>query len=115
VYWIDLQSWIQYKLALGMAVPDGHDAQACNDTAMAVLKRYGIRRSDIILSINDTTNASIATDRLIAGMDGTCNMHLANLACDHVTRKRKRTLNKKIIDSFEKCEDLHLVMCQMIG
>jgi hypothetical protein len=28
---------------------------------MAVLKRYGIRRSDIVLSINDTMNTSLAT------------------------------------------------------
>ncbi|CAM6002938.1 unnamed protein product [Sphagnum balticum] len=93
-YWIDLQLWIRYKLALGLAVPDGHNAQTCNDAAMAVLKRYGIRRSDIVLSINDTTNTSLATSRLIVGTDGTCNMHLANLACDHATGKRKRTVKK---------------------
>ncbi|CAM6017382.1 unnamed protein product [Sphagnum balticum] len=82
---------------------------------MAVLKRYGIRRNDIVLSMNDTTNVSITTSRLIANADGTYNMHLANLACDHMTGKRKNTLNKEIVDSFEECEDLHLVMCQMIG
>jgi hypothetical protein len=87
VYWIDLQSWIRYKLALGLAMPDGHNTQACNDAAMAVLKRYGIHRSDIVLLINDTTNTSFATNRLIVGTDGTCNMHLANLAYDHATGK----------------------------
>jgi hypothetical protein len=51
---------------------------------------------------------------LIACVDGTCNMHLVNLACDHATRTRKRTLNKEIVDSFEECEDLCLVVCQMI-
>jgi hypothetical protein len=61
VYWIDLQSWIRYKLALSLAVPNEHNAQACNDAAMAVLKRYGIRRSNIVLSINDTMNTSFAT------------------------------------------------------
>jgi hypothetical protein len=66
---------------------DGHNAQACNDVAMAVLRRYDIYRSDIILSINDTTNASIATSQLILNIDGTCNMHLANLAYDHATGK----------------------------
>jgi hypothetical protein len=109
-YWIDLQSWIRYKLALGLAVPDGHNAQACNDATMAVLKRYGIRRSDIVLSINDTTNTSLATSRLIVGTDGTCNMHLANVVCDHATRKRKRTINKEVVDSFEECEDLRLAV-----
>ncbi|CAK9209441.1 unnamed protein product [Sphagnum troendelagicum] len=115
MYWIDLQSWIRYKLALSSAVPDGHYAQACNDAAMAVLKRYGIRRSNIVLSINDTMNTSLATSRLIVGTDGTCNMHLANLACDHATGKRKRTLNNETVDSFEECEDLCLAVRRMIG
>ncbi len=114
VYWIDLQSWIRYKLALGLAVPDGHNAQACNDATMAVLKRYGIRRNDIVLSINDTTNTSFATSRLIVGTNGTCNMHLANLACDHATGKRKRTVNKEVVDSFKECEDLRLAVHRMI-
>jgi len=87
----------------------------CNNAAMAVLKRYDIRCSDIVLSINDTTNTSLATSRLIVGIDGTCNMHLANLACDHATGKRKRMVNKEIVDSFEKCEDLRLAMRRMIG
>jgi hypothetical protein len=79
------------------------------------LKRYGIRRSDIVLSINDTTNTSLVTGRLIVVTDGTCNMHLPNLACDHVTGKRKRTVNKEIVNSFEECEDLRLAVRQMIG
>jgi hypothetical protein len=110
-----MQSWIRFKLAFDLAVPNGHNTQACNDAAMAVLKCYGIHRSDIILSINDTTNTSLATNRLIDGTNGTCNMHLANLACDHVTGKRKRTVNKEIVNSFEECEDLHLVVRRMIG
>jgi len=82
---------------------------------MAVLKHYGIRHNNIVLSINNTTNTSLATSRLIVGSDGTCNMHLANLACDHATGKRKRTVNKEIINSFEECEDLRLAVCRMIG
>lgn len=101
-------------MVLSLAVPDGHGAQACNDAPMAVLKRYGICRNDICLSINNTTNASVATGRLIVDANGTCNMHLANLACVHVTGKRKRMLNKEIVDSFEECKDLRLVVCRMI-
>jgi hypothetical protein len=96
-------------------VLNGHNAQACNDAAMAVLKCYGIRYNDIVLSINDTMNTSLATSRLIVGADGTCNMHLVNLACDHATGKRKRTVNKEIVDSFEECEDLRLAVRRMIG
>ncbi|CAM6069157.1 unnamed protein product [Sphagnum tenellum] len=79
--------------ALDLAVLDGHNAQACNNAAMAIVKRYGIRRSDIVLLINDTTNTPLATSRLIVGTDGACNMYLANLACDHAIGKRKRRLS----------------------
>ncbi len=61
MYWIDLQSWIRYKLVLGLVVLDGHNAQACNDAVMVILKRYDICRNDIILSINDTMNMSLVT------------------------------------------------------
>ncbi|CAM6007401.1 unnamed protein product [Sphagnum balticum] len=80
-------SYILMMPAFGLAVPNEHNAQACNDAAMAVLKHYGIRRNDIVLSINDTMNTSFATSQLIIGTDGTCNMHLANLACDHAIGK----------------------------
>jgi hypothetical protein len=33
-------------------MPNKHNAQACNDAAMAILKRYGIHYNDIVLSIN---------------------------------------------------------------
>jgi hypothetical protein len=82
---------------------------------MAVLKRYNIHRSDNIMSINNTTNTSVATGQLIAGANDTCNMHLPNLAYDHAIGKRKRTLNKEIIDSFKECEDLCLAMHRMVG
>jgi hypothetical protein len=81
---------------------------------MVVLKHYGIRHNNIILSINDTTNVSVATGQLIAGTNGTCNMHLENLACDHMTGKWKRMLNKEIVDSFKECEDLPLAVHRMI-
>jgi hypothetical protein len=42
-------------LALGLAMLDRHNA------TMVVLKRYDICRSDIVLSINDTTNVSVTT------------------------------------------------------
>jgi hypothetical protein len=42
------------QIALDFALPNGHDAQACNDVTMAILKRYDIHHSNIILSINNT-------------------------------------------------------------
>ncbi len=77
------------------------------------MKHYNICRSDIVLSINYTTNTSLATSRLIVSTDGTCNMHLVNLACDHAIGKRKKTINKEIIDSFEECKDLCLAVRRM--
>jgi len=46
MYGIDLQSWMWYKLAFGLAVPDKHNTQTCNDAAMAILKRYNIHCND---------------------------------------------------------------------
>jgi hypothetical protein len=57
---------------------------------------------------------SVVTSRLIVGVDGTYNMHLANLAYNHTTGKQKRTINKEIVNLFQECEDLHLVVCRMI-
>jgi hypothetical protein len=91
-------------------MPNKHNAQACNDAAMAILKRYGIHCNDIVLSINYTINTFVITSRLITGANGACNMHLVNLASDHTTGKRNRMLNKEIGDSFEECEDLRLVV-----
>ncbi len=110
MYWIDLQSWIQYRLVLGLAVLDRHDTQMCNDVAMAILKHYDIHCNNIILSINNTTNMFVVIDRLIVDADDTCNMHLVNLACNHAIGKGKRTFNKEIVNSFEECEDLCLAM-----
>jgi len=72
---------------------DGHNTQAYNGMAMAVLKHYGIRRNDIVLLINDTINVSVVTNWLIVGADGICNMHLVNLTCNHAIGKWKRTLD----------------------
>jgi hypothetical protein len=82
---------------------------------MAILKRYSIRRNDITLAINDTTNAFITTGSLIASTNDTYNMHLANLVCDHTIGKQKMAFNKEIINSFEECEDLRLAVRRMIG
>ncbi len=40
-------------------MPNKHGAKVCNNVAMAVLKCYGIHRSDIILPVNDTTNVFV--------------------------------------------------------
>ncbi len=42
-------------------MPNRHDVQACNDAAMAILKRYGIHCNDIVLSINYTINMFVTT------------------------------------------------------
>jgi hypothetical protein len=74
VYFIDPVCWVCYKLALGLAVPTGHGAEACAEAAWVILRRYGIRQEDIDRSMNDTTNASVATGRLLAG-------GMAHVAC----------------------------------
>jgi hypothetical protein len=106
VYWIDPHTFNRYKLALGLAVPNGHRADECEEAAMEVLGRYGITKNDIFATVNDTTNASVATGRLLAGENGDCTMHVANLVCDHAMGKRTRSKNKQIVDSFPECESV---------
>ena len=114
MYFIDPVCWVRYKLALGLAVPTGHGAEACAEAAWVVLRRYGIRKEDIDRSMNDTTNASVATGRLLAGRDGTCGMHVANLVADHASGKRVRTEKRIVVDDFPPCENLRVKLRKMI-
>jgi hypothetical protein len=75
---------------------------------MAVLKCYDICCNNIVLSINNMINASVATSQLITNANGTCTMHLVNLAGDRTIEKR--TLNKENVDSFKESEDVRLVV-----
>lgn len=108
VYWIDPVKWKRYKVALGLAIPDGHSADACAAAARSILSRYDIQDTDLYMSINDTTNASVATGRRLTGEDGDCHMHMANLVADHACGKRTRSENHVIIDSFPQCESLRV-------
>ena len=73
---------------------------------MTVLGRFGIVKADLFVSVNDTTNASVATGRLLANEDGESRMHVANLAADHAFGKRVRTKDKVVVDSFPPGNDL---------
>jgi len=92
--------------ALGLAVPTEHAASECNDAALAVLRRYSITKRDIFANVNDTTNSSAATGRLLAGEYGSCVIHKANLVCEHATGERKRYARNVIMDNFPACEAL---------
>ena len=96
VYFIDPVCWVRYKLALGLAVPTGHGAEACAEAAWVVLRQYGIRKEDIDRSMNDTTNASVATGRLLAGHDGT----MAHVACMLLTSLR--TMHRESVSALRK-------------
>ena len=82
----------------------GHSTAACAEASLEVLVRCGIVQSDIYKSVNDTTNASVATGRDLAGEEGTCVMHVANFIADHASGKRTCTANKHVIDSFPECK-----------
>ena len=105
IFFIDPLSWKLTKLAVGLATPENHSAQACHDAALEVLARYGIEKADIFCSVNDTTSAAVATGRLLSGEKGDCSMHMANLVTDHATGKKTRSENRVIVDSFPACND----------
>jgi len=115
VYWIDMESWETHKIALGLAMPADHSAGACAAAVLDVLRRFGVTQDDIFRSFNDTTNAAVATGRLLAGEDGTCHMHVAQLVADHATGKKKRTSKKVVVDSFDECDALRCKVRDMIG
>jgi hypothetical protein len=66
VYWINPFTFRCYKVALDLDVPNGHLAIECDEAAMTVLSRFGILKSDLFVSVNGTTNASVATGCLLA-------------------------------------------------
>ncbi|KAF0705468.1 hypothetical protein As57867_007015, partial [Aphanomyces stellatus] len=37
VNWIDLHIWTRYKLGMGLAIPGGHNAEACKEAALVIL------------------------------------------------------------------------------
>ena len=97
-----------------MATPDGHSADVCSEAALHVLNRYDIQKSDIYVSVNDTTNSAVATGCALARKDGDCMMHMCNLVPDHATGKRVRTRQKAVVDQFTECEALRQKTHQMI-
>ena len=105
VYFIDPVCWVCYKLALSLVVPTGHGVEACAGAAWVVLWRYGIRQEDIDRSMNDTTNAPVATGRMLVGRNGTRDMHVANLMAYHTSGKRVRTEEDRIVvDEFPRAK-----------
>ena len=114
IFFIDPQSWRLTKLAVGLATPENHSAQACHDAALEVLSRYGIKKEDIFCSVNDTTNAAVSTGRLLSGEKGDCSMHMANLVTDHATGKKTRSVNRVVVDSFPACNDIRNKVRNMI-
>jgi hypothetical protein len=106
IFFINPATWVRYQLALGLATPDGHSAEMCSEAAFQVLDRYGIQKSDIYASVNDTTNSAVATGRSLANKDGDCMMHMCNLVADHASGKKVRTRQKVVVDDFPECEAL---------
>ena len=105
IFFVNPLSWKLTKLAVGLATPENHSAQACHDAALEVLARYGIEKADIFCSVNDTTSAAVATGRLLSGEKGDCSMHMANLVTDHATERKTCSENRVIVDSFPACND----------
>jgi hypothetical protein len=89
---VDPVGWACSKLALGLAVPTGHGAEACARAAWVVMRRTYIFQEDIDRNVNETSNTSVPTGRLLAGCNGTYDMHVANLVADHAAPVRQACL-----------------------
>jgi hypothetical protein len=131
VAFIDPRNWKLVKIAIGLGCAISHKAIDCADTALQLLERVGIYKSDISFSVNDTTSASAATGKILQEGDNeqqepidgnddneyddgdsdalpTCRMHVSSLAIEHACGKRRRSKNKEVVDSFEVFENLRL-------
>jgi hypothetical protein len=114
IFFINPSTWLRYGLSVGMATPESHGAEECATAIKDVLSRYGIVQSDIFARVNDTTSASVATGRILAGEDGTCIMHVSNLVADHATGKRTRRKGGAVVDEFPECEMLRKKVASLI-
>ena len=73
---------------------------------LTVLQHAGIENEDVIFCANDTANVAKLITRLLSGEEGTCLMHVYQLIMEHATRKKTRTCNSKVVDSFASCDKL---------
>jgi hypothetical protein len=75
--------WRLYRLSLGLIQPLSHASEDCSDAVLEVLSRFGVRKEDVLYAVNDTTNSSVKTGRLVSGQHGTCRMPVINLIIEH--------------------------------
>jgi hypothetical protein len=97
-----------YIFPVGLQVVEDKKADPTARQTLKLLELCGIKKNDIYRAANDTTNTSLAIGRLLTadGKQGTCAMHVVQLAIVHATGMAQRREQGKIVDEFPQCEDL---------
>ena len=99
--WIDPMKWKLSKVAVGLTKCGDGRAIGQAAATLEVVARYGVAETDLLASVNDTTNSALATARILVGEEGgECQMHKNNLAIEHAIGKRQRTARGVVVDDF---------------
>ena len=81
-------------------------ADATAQKCLEMMELCGFEKEDIFRASNDTTNSAVRTGELLSGLKGTCLMHELELALKHAIGWLTRKRNNRIVDSFDKAEEL---------
>ena len=99
-----------FRIPVGLERSVDKKAAPTAKQSLAILEGAGIGKDDIYRAANDTTNSALKTGRLMTadGDEGTCFMHITQLCIDHATGRKKRSVDKQIVDDFPECESIRL-------
>lgn len=108
---------------IGFLVSQGKSAAQVCEQSLLLLNRYGIKVTDLLKPINDTTNAALAAGRLIMGggvddgatESGSCDMHRGALAINHASGFLQRSKGGAVVDSFPDSADLYRKVKLMVS
>jgi len=93
------RSW---AIAIGLKQTLVKDGVKVAEATLDILRRVGVGKALLYRAVNDTTGAAVKAGRELTGKDGTCIMHKADLVIERATGLKKRTKNKKVVDSFDE-------------
>lgn len=88
------------KVAVSFMHPADHTAKECANAIAETLEQYGLTLDDVLCSVNDTTNAAVATANLLSETGGTCMIHIVQLIIGYAVGKKVR---KERVGVFELC------------
>jgi hypothetical protein len=106
IMFFDPMSGIYEKVPIGLELTDSKKSVELSEQILEILDTCGVQQNNLYKSANDTTNSSVKVGFLLTGEKGTCAMHTTSLLIGHATRILQRKGSGKVIDSFDRLQDL---------